>query len=469
MKSVVFCLLVCIGYFQAQIISHVVQVLVESEPTSSEAPVESLRDTNWFDTCRAGDSKTNSSEEEMLTLNTIETALANYNKDYPCYCGSRWQQKYKELHENILNGKRPKALLVLIPNISGLADRIVGCITTFMVAYLTDRAFQIGQRSILHPLDHIFTSPMINWTRAADPDWLLAPLLPQNTERNYNETILKSKEYYAVNTIDDQNTLRQLIDQDLHVMMGSDARMTLMIINRGRTIPMFGNPFHSEKLQQTGLDQYNTFGCLLRYLFQPKPSIFLHIPQLFMQMTNPDSQILKIAIQIRTGDRFLIFSPDDHDINIVDFQAYFHCADQIEKRVMSEAGSPYKSVVWYLVTDSVPLRQAAIKTFGSKVITANNAVVEHSSKEACRKAGISDCTVSNVGFETAAAEWWLLMYARYFVISEYSGYGRTGAAASLHADSTYTVRYNERASSSIVCDAASFTTLQSFANDWSGI
>jgi hypothetical protein len=81
-----------------------------------------------------------------------------------------------------------------------MADRIVGLSTVFIIALLTQRAFQIGQLSNLPNLELAFSSPNINWYRGIDNDELQAPLAAYAKKRNYNDSILAKREFYAVNT-----------------------------------------------------------------------------------------------------------------------------------------------------------------------------------------------------------------------------------------------------------------------------
>lgn len=128
----------------------------------------------------------------------------------------------------------------------------------------------------------------------------------------------------------------------------------------------------------------------------------------------------------------------------------------------------YNSAKWLLVTDSATLRKEAVAHYGEKFITNPHLKIEHSSKESsvC-KGNQPNCQVSNEGFTTAAAEWWLLSYARYHVISLYSGFGRSAAFHSLYPHSIYTIQ-TAKAKSPVICERT-FTDLETLSYDWSGI
>lgn len=116
-------------------------------------------------------------------------------------CGG-WQDKYSALHRKTLQSDDPR-ILVAVPHLSGMADRIVGFTTVFLVAVLSDKAFQMGRREHLPVFEEAFLSRNINWTRPLDADWLMQPLSLRAERRNYNKSTLLSKQYWAVNTLDD--------------------------------------------------------------------------------------------------------------------------------------------------------------------------------------------------------------------------------------------------------------------------
>ena len=81
----------------------------------------------------------------------------------------------------------------------------------------------------------------------------------------------------------------------------------------------------------------------------------------------------------------------------------------------------------------------------------------------CAIAGV-DCSVSSNGFTSAAAEWWMLGYAHYHVITLYSGFGRSGAYRTLEAERMYTIHQTVKE-----CNATSFTKHEDMQYEWAGI
>jgi hypothetical protein len=355
--------------------------------------------------------------------------------------------------------------------ILGLADRLVGATTVLFIAILTNRAFQIGRRERLPNLETAFTSPNINWHRELDPDWLIEPLKDSAQIKNYNETIISSKKYYAVNTIGDIRLQDRLLRQDLSLIMGTDAETTLMVINRGKTIRMFENEHYTEQTwNKMKLNPYIAFGCLLNYFLQPKSEIFLPVYDQFMAMSSLDPTVLKISIQIRTGDHTwnggnVKGSAADGRGWLESLERYFTCAQQIEDFVMKSNPGKYNSVIWYLTTESKSLRYAAVEKYGSKLVTSVESTLEHSAKESSVCQGdAAACTVKDVGFATAAAEWWMIGYAQYHVVTLNSGFGRSGGFRTYTNDTMYTLD-----NKAIQCNAGGFSDLEHIMYDWSGI
>jgi hypothetical protein len=232
---------------------------------------------------------------------------------------------------------------------------------------------------------------------------------------------------------------------------------------------MFENQHYVQRLGETKLNPYTAFGCLLNYLVQPRKEIFLPMYDQFHQMTNPDPSVLKISIQVRSGDQ--VWGSNGNAHNAADGEAmlagmnrFFSCAEQIEKFVLKDNPGKYSSVLWFLATDSKALRHAAAAHYGGKVVTALHTHLEHSGKEQSVCTAGEACVVSDLGFNTAAAEWWLLGYADYHVITLYSGFGRSGAFRTLSTDRIYTVHQ-----SPIQCNKGSFSNLETLMYDWAGI
>jgi hypothetical protein len=400
-----------------------------------------------------------------LAVDEVKERLAKYYARNPPKCETDWANKYSSFHQKSIDQKDAQ-ILVAVPNLSGLADRIIGLVTVCMFAMLTNRVFQVGHRDPLISLDTIFSAPNINWIRPPDEEWLLEPLKYNTKTPTYNNSILESKQYFAINTLDNWKLQDRFLRDKISSVIG-DARISLIVMNRGRTIRIFENANHASQLKTMHLNASTTIGCIVHYLFQPKPSIFTHISEVFQRVTDATASenTLVIGIQIRAGDAYL--SKVSHAIDLNQFGAFFDCALQIEEFALANA-SRYTSVKWLVASDSMPLRHEIVQKYGAdKVITALHSPIEHSAKETsvCKAA---NCTVSPVGFQVAAAEWWLYSFAHYHVISQYSGFGRSAGMLSFYPNSIYTIPYKAM-SKTITCSESSFTELLDLPYEWSSM
>lgn len=407
------------------------------------------------------------SEESLGTdLHDLHELVSTLRKLTPTekHCSNSWTENYSKFHRENVAKDTPK--LIFIPNISGLADRIIGLTTSLLLAVLTNRVFQIGNRSVLLSLDILFNAPNIDWMRQLDEEWLIEPLRDSADIINYNETILAEGKYSAINSIRNDSVVAAIAQSDVGNVLGN-SKNVFLVLNRGKTVAIFSNENYRDKLTSMNLTQYSTFGCLVNYLFSPKPEIFIPVlPQLraLIGHSTPTSirggtdawPTLRIGIQIRVGDH-LMASADEAAIGIAKFQYYFDCASEIESFARLSLN---QTVVWYLITDSIHVRQQAAEKFGEKIITSLNSTIEHSAKEFC-----GGCKVSHEGFKAAAAEWYMFGLCDYFVISLMSGYGRSAAFRSLRQNSIYTVVNHGPTQ----CGQRSFNDVDFLGRSWSGI
>lgn len=434
-------------------------------------------------------SKSSTHKNDSILIEEIASILKSKYTERQEFCSKqKWWDEYKENHAKILKSKDPR-LLVFVPHLSGkatdllfsvcivtaffigLADRIIGLTTLCLFAMVTNRAFQIGKRSALPNFETVFDLPNINWLREPeDPEWLVEPLTWfAHADRHYNQSIVNANTYFGINGLENFPLLDRLVKDDLNAILREESQIVLMSNIKGLTLRfMEQNSHYKEKLTtEYKIKREYLFPCLVDYLFQPKPFLFTYMPNEFLALTKTfqDEKILPIAIQIRSGDRYLFeFDPQ---LDLQNYVSYFSCAEQIEHWALKDANSNYKSAKWLLVTDSLAIRKAAMAKYGSdKIITNIQNPIEHSSKEelVCRKKG---CVVSDAGFHTAAAEWWLMSYARYHVITRSSGFGRSAAMHSLHYDSIFTMEIKHRGS--VNCRKGSASNLHKLGTDWSGI
>lgn len=113
-----------------------------------------------------------------------------------------------------------------------------------------------------------------------------------------------------------------------------------------------------------------------------------------------------------------------------DFDNFFSCAMQIEISSMKSSDR----VVWLLVSDSIQLKQAAMRAFPNKVGSLHGSLLHSTlypadtSKEIARDA-----------LEVAAAEMHLRSLSEYHVITLKSGFGRLSVALSFSERTSFSL------------------------------
>ncbi|KAG5176626.1 hypothetical protein JKP88DRAFT_249398 [Tribonema minus] len=179
-------------------------------------------------------------------------------------CG-HWQESYMDFHERTLAGALPPRYLVSVTVEAGLADRLIGTISQFYLALLSQRAFQITNAGqTLPPLEWAYDAPFINWTRADDP-----PILTDRLKFTYkgqrgfvgdrqypaNDDVDTSKYWgmYLVNS-DDANSFYEVSDLKGIPEGHEDAEIVFITSNRGRVFRLFDNPHHKKVLWYVASD-----------------------------------------------------------------------------------------------------------------------------------------------------------------------------------------------------------------------
>lgn len=239
---------------------------------------------------------------------------------------------------------------------------MVGLATMFMMSLMSGRIFQIGRREGLPNLELVFNSPNLNWSRPIqDPLWVLEPVTHKQRVNSYNTSVLESQEYFSISLIENIRKQDEVLTKDAESLLSYEgkglSRTAVVSANKG-LLSRYAevNSVHRDRLTRMGLDIYNSFGCIINYLFEPKPEIFAPIREQYdvmMADKRPDAddhphvgnKTLRIGIQIRVGD--WSWADRNHSINLnVDFHAYFSCAQQIQDWVLKAPNSNYTSAIW---------------------------------------------------------------------------------------------------------------------------
>ena len=358
----------------------------------------------------------------------------------PAPCGV-WQNQYTDLHQGVTTGKLPMRRIVSVPVKSGFADRMIGSVTAMLFALLSDRAIFFDTQTAngdgsLRPLTDVFTADTADWSKYYAPKDVVA-FLRRVSSTNEDADALKQ---YSYGTIPD-------VRSSYYVSMvngwGSEHLFTkvlnesenfetvYLVLNRGMTVSIFDDPLAKERLEALGLSAKMTFACLYKYLFRPNAQVLSMFPHEMSALS--DQFALKIGVQIRTGD-LANLQDSTNRTAIAIFSAFFDCALEIESTRKQQG----QRVVWYFISDSLPLRTAVAQKYAGKVLVKTDGIdTTHSAKETHRQ---GQGLVSAMTYQSIAGEHWFFSMTDYQVISFDSGIGRSAAFLGQHSRNTiYTI------------------------------
>ena len=310
-----------------------------------------------------------------------------------------------------------------------------------LFALLSDRAIFFETQTAngegsLRPLTDVFAADTIDWSGFQTPAEIvqfLRHMSPTNEDadaiKQYSFGVVpdaKSSYYVSmVNGWGAENLLSAVLDQ-------SDQFETVyLVINRGMTVSCFNEPVVKQRLELMGLMPRTTFACLYKYLFRPNTQVFSMFPSEMSALS--DKFALKIGVQIRTGD--LANLQDSSNRTAIDvYKAFFDCAQEIED-TRRHSG---QKVLWYFISDSLPLRTAVSREYGQKVLVKTVGIdTSHSAKETHRQ---GQGQVSTMTYQSIAGEHWFFSMTDFQVISFDSGIGRSAAFLGQHyANTIYTI------------------------------
>jgi hypothetical protein len=347
-------------------------------------------------------------------------------------CGD-WMEPYGEMHRQILAGQRPPRYVVSVAVNKGFADRVAGLLSIFYFSLVTDRAFQMATYDDLPSFSWAFDSPNINWTAPEYPADLIEPLKTygvKSKKRSYRSTVDKMK-YWPVYHVDTWRIADAFFSESNLSMQPSGHEKVPWVFfasNRGRTYKLYYNKNHQCYFEEQGLRPERMAACAFDFLFRPNAHTLL-LMQPYLEALNQPG-VMKIGINIRVGDSAFL----NDTVPIRQYMPYFDCAQEIE----DSRRLPGQQVVWFLISESLSLRQAARDLFGEKVLTDLKTPAIHPD---CRSHNSDQCTHNLMAFamQSSAAQVLTFRMADAHVFSKHSGFGRLGAWLSTECNSSYEI------------------------------
>lgn len=340
-------------------------------------------------------------------------------------------------------GRRP---LVLYTGYNGLADSLVGALSAFYIAFLTGADFYMrfsdrpSDPSFLWAYDPGCMDALgAEWTLSLPPeaspieqgDGVQWPLVGRATDPRAprapgGEQGLPTSHYGFDAFHVPEAFLGTLTAGNLTDLWKGRPVLSLQT-HLGIIHHLIENPHYRRRLRGLGLTLQNAYAHAYHFLLRPRR---LGLSRYARELTAMQSNsTLRIAIHVRVGvhhdGAFLAAAPEAPPAPLVQrFSPFFSCAEEVEGQLMGLLGR--KRVLWYLISDSMGLREEAQVAWPDKVLTRTSELaLAHSRSSLLGPLVQSNSTCTS--FLDSAMEHWLFGLADAHVISQWSGFGRTGS------------------------------------------
>ncbi|XP_029207284.2 uncharacterized protein LOC114970947 [Acropora millepora] len=324
------------------------------------------------------------SEEEgglkRITVNTVTNRsnaarmplLPNYISRFPNVCGADWQTKYQELHTSIIKGTRkPKFLVYSCPwtnkGCCGYGNRVYALVSLFYLAILTDRAFLIDWTAP-KPLKHFLEPKSINWNYPVpnlDHRRHLWRTLKDDKEKVRDGWITKNTSAF-VSWMRSENMMKYFdkpveIATSILFFAENAMKKNIYLTKRARELTL--------RPLLVGTPRYSMIGCAFDFLFQPKTTLQDSLDNTRRALRKNGA--LFVGIHIRLGDQQ--FGRVDTP-RVDNFKMFFACAKKVERQIFHLANDRVTGLRtrWFLATDSVFVKEYAMKYFPEKIITTES-------------------------------------------------------------------------------------------------
>ncbi|CAI5947077.1 unnamed protein product [Closterium sp. NIES-65] len=357
----------------------------------------------------------------------------------------------------------------------GLGDYLIGLVSIFPAALLDRRALLIAQ-----PCMHAaFHSPHIDTALSPDvpmggqPLLRAAPLDAQEGDARveWHAPPCERLEGNMSAAATDSSGV-PCLDMLRH-SFGIDALQQLsaltnyrMRYNKGLlifTLMLDQGPW-AAALRQLGFKVAYGFGCILRFLFSPRPEVWQLLVGIEEQVWGKG--VVRVAVHLRVPDRE-VWEGEGTPLNMTQQQldhllatanSTLQCAQAVEDYWYP----PPLKVKWIFITNSHPLKQALKAKYPDKVVTTEFVPwhSDHSIDLATSKE--RDAALRGLQhFRETVAEWALIAACHSFIIPA-SGFSRTAALYGLRPLDIFMPAPD-------TCDPEQPTAVAGFRGSWSGI
>lgn len=373
--------------------------------------------------------------------------------------------EYALWHEKEVQ-KRPEGrFLVSVPTHAGFADRAIGSVSEFWLAFFSGRAFQIAAPPTngVPPFEYALDYAAINWTRGYEgvrETQIMKIIYDVSNHRSALPPFGASSEYCLFHEYNAwSHELQHYSQNDLRLFPYDCANPTVfMSSNRGRTFSMVRrNRYLKTTFEALDIRPEFAFAVAFKFLFKPNIYTTQAYKSVWQKLDQPHT--LRISIHIRVGDH-VFNQAADAQTQFDRWQYIFDCAQQIENFAlynMSFSLPGPTRVIWYLASDSLRLRQLATAKYGDKILTDVATSYAHGNckGEECDKRG---------NLVHAVGQMYAMAKCDYHIYRKETGFGRMGAWLSQRLNNLYVMDDAPRK-----CGPHDATLHENDSEVWSGI
>jgi len=393
--------------------------------------------------CVAQQQQNSSGIEEGASLFFRHDKSGKVGSEHAKICGHEWHSQFLRRQEAALaNPSLPTSrFFVSASSGSGTTDRLVGLLTGFYAALLSNRSFLIMTYSDAVPWDVALDNPFVNLT-LSEKEYKVT-LTDINARRNDSQV--------AALIYDNGEPLftegyREQDPAGTYLIMADNPKKVIHSSNRGNIYNLLKDSPYSTYLQSLGIVPRFGVYCAFHFLFRPKQEV-LELARPYTSQLLADKDTIKIGIQIRTGD-IANFWHKEWGKPVINFtvnstayyENFFECALFLENKYenpnvnvntaaaaidnssgsSSDVGGKRKrKVLWYLMSDSLPLRISAKKLFGDKLVT--------NTKDEAIHTAMGKHEERILGMKMVFSEVITMAQCDFFILSHNSGIGKLGA------------------------------------------
>jgi hypothetical protein len=191
------------------------------------------------------------------------------------------------MHEKALKGDTTENLYAInLPVRSGSADNMLGLMSMFLWALLSNRVFIKYQSPLLPMIELAYEPATFNWLASHNPIErqanCLFPLFDNETEGTVKVCDPSPVKVLSTDTRLSRPTTARVLDWMQEFYHGDMSKqpsdsyqheLLLTLSAKGFMYQIFNNPHHNETLKSWGLTQNTIFGCIFHYLLRPRSSV----------------------------------------------------------------------------------------------------------------------------------------------------------------------------------------------------